>query len=397
MVQRKKRLSIAYLDLDDIRNPLLNAGQARATYEVASRLATRGYDITVYCSRYPGSRDRREKGITYKHIAVGTSSIKLNNLLYILLLPFYVHKIKADLILESFVAPISTTMAPLFTKIPVIGIPSMFNAKEFTQKYHFPFHLIEKMGIKFYKYLLPYSDIDSTKAKKLNPNITYKIVPQGVGEEYFAIKQQKPEYILFLSRFDVAQKGLDLLLKAYAKVAHKIGYPLVLAGHGPDIEKVQTLIGELGLNKKVKLIGPTYGKKKFDVMAKALYVTFPSRHDEMCLWSLEALAGGLPLIGFDLPESAWMSNEVSLKAKRYSIDDYARMLMKAAQPERIASMRKESRTFAKQFTWENVINEYESFMQEVIEKEANLISQSIFSRLLTKLVFWRDAEVSISK
>lgn len=365
----KKKLHIAYLDLDDIRNPLLAAGQATATYNVGSRLAARGHKVTVYCSKYPGYKDRIQDGIHYKHIAVGTKWIKLNNALYIMLLPFYVRKIKADVIIESFVAPISTTFAPLFTKIPVIGLPSMFNAREFAKKYHFPFHWIESFGMKFYKYILPYSDIDSAKAKRLNPNIEFKIVTQGVGEEYFAIKHKKPEYILFLSRFDVAQKGIDLLLQAYAKVANKIKYPLVLAGHGPDVEQIKKMITDLKLEKKVTIIGPTYGDKKFEVMSKALYVTFPSRHDEICLWALEALAGGLPLIGFDLPESKWMSDKASIRAKCFDVNDYAKALLKAADPKVSVKMRKDSRAFARKFAWKNVIDAYEPFFYDVIEKE----------------------------
>lgn len=365
----KKKLNIAYLDLDDIKNTVLAGGQATATYNVGSRLAAKGHTVTVYCSKYPGYKDRVEDGIHYKHIAVGTKWIKFNNAFYILMLPWYVRKIKADLILESFVAPVSTTFSPLFTKIPVIGVPSMFNAKEFTQKYHLPFHLVEKFGIKYYKYLLPYSKIDSAKAKSMNPKIIYKIVPQGVGSEYFAIKQRKPEYILYLSRFDVAQKGIDLLLKAYAKIADKIKYPLVLAGHGPDIDVVNKLIEENKLQKKVKIIGPTYGKKKFEVMSKALYTAFPSRHDEMCLWSLESLAGGLPMVAFDLPESYWMTKKVSMKAKRFDIDEYAKLLVKAAEPKTATQMRKDSRAFAKQFTWENVIDAYEPFFYEVLKRE----------------------------
>jgi glycosyltransferase involved in cell wall biosynthesis len=104
-------------------------------------------------------------------------------------------------------------------------------------------------------------------------------------------------------------------------------------------------------------------------MSKALYVAFPSRHDEMCLWSLEALAGGLPMVAFDLPESYWMTKKVSMKAKRFNIDEYAQMLLKATETKRITQMRRDSRIFAKQFTWENVLNDYEPFFYDVLARE----------------------------
>ena len=62
---RTKKLHIAFLDFDDLRNPLLSGGQARATYEVAYRLVKLGHKVTIICGRYPGSarfdRFRRDR------------------------------------------------------------------------------------------------------------------------------------------------------------------------------------------------------------------------------------------------------------------------------------------------------------------------------------------------
>ncbi len=365
----KNTKNIAFFDFDDIRNPLLNAGQARATYEVGIRLVKYGYKVTVYCARYPGYRDRKEKGISYRHISIGTRFIRFNNLLYIVTLPFYIRKVKADVIIESFVAPISTLCTPLFTKIPVIALPSMFNAMEFTKKYGLPFHWIERFGSKVYKYFMPYSEIDSKKMLNLNPSIIYKIVPQGVSEEYFMIKHNKPKHILFLSRLDIKQKGIDLLLEAYAKVHTKLMYPLVIAGHGPDKEEVLSLIKKLGLKDRVKLVGPAYGIKKKKLIADALFVAFPSRHDEISLWALEALASGMNIVCFDLPEGAWMTDKVCLKAKPFDIDAYASLLIKAADPRLRKIMQKEARKLAKRYTWSKVTRMFDEFIQEVLSLE----------------------------
>ena len=245
----------------------------------------------------------------------------------------------------------------------------MFNAHEFAKKYHLPFHLIEKFGMRFYKYMLPYSATDSAKAKKLNPEIIYKIVPQGVGEEFFMIKHKKPKHILFLGRFDIAQKGIDKLIEAYAKVKDQIKYPLIIAGHGPDEKKIRSLIKELKFEKLVKIVGPAYGKKKQKLISEALFVAFPSRHDEYSVWSLEALASGIPLICFDLPESKWMTNKISLKAKPFDIDQYSQLLLKATDTKLISEMRKEARQFAKKYSWGKVVGDFEEFFKEVLENE----------------------------
>lgn len=364
-------MKIIFLDFDDVKNPLLGAGQAHATYNVGGELVKRGHEVVSVCSRYPGYKDRVENGIQYKHIGLGSSNIKLNNFVYIFSVPFYLVRAKADIVIECFTAPISTMFSPLFTKIPVVALPSMFNAKEFTKKYRLPFHLVEKLGIKHYKYMLPYSEVDSAKAKKLNPNILYKIVSQGVGEEYFKIKSAKKKHILFLSRFDINQKGIDLLLEAYAKVKDKINYPLVITGHGPDGEKIKSLAKKLNIENKVNFVGSAYGEKKFKLMSEAVFVAFPSRHDEMCLWTLEALAGSLPIVCFDIPESKWIGRNVSFKAKAFNIDDYSERLLEAASTPKIEKMSKDARDFAKNFKWSNVAKEFESFFKKILKEEEN--------------------------
>ncbi len=358
-----------YLDFDDIKNPLLGAGQATATYEVAKRMVKRGHRITVLSSRYPGYDDRIQEGIQYKHIGLGSARIKLNNIFYILAIPFAVPKIKADIIIECFTAPVSTLCSPAFTDIPVIALPSMFNAREFSRKYKLPFYLVERYGVRFYKYVMPYSIVDNAKIVALNPRITSKLVPQGVGDEYLAIVRKKPEHILFLGRYDIAQKGIDLLIEAYAKVADIIGLPLVIAGHGPDEKIIQKLIRDRGLTESVRMIGSLYGKEKYDVMARSAFVAFPSRHDELSLWSLEALGAGLPVVSFDLPEARWMPDSVALKAKPFDVDEYTRLLVQATNEELNKSMSVNARAFAKTYSWDRVVQDFEDFMREILQKE----------------------------
>lgn len=369
----KRNLKITILDFDDIKNPLLSGGQARATVEVGSRLIKRGHKITVLCSRYPGYKDRTEKGIFYKHIGLGSKNIRLNNLFYILALPFALKNIRTDIIIECFTAPVSTLFSPLFTNIPVVAIPTSFEADRFAKLYHLPFNLIEKTGLKFYKYFMPYTKDLDQKMKSVNPDVTSVIIPEGVGQEFFKIKQVKPKHILFLGRFDVGQKGIDLLLESFSKVAAQIDYPLVLAGFGPDEQQVKNLIKKYGLESKVKLVGPAYKAKKFKLLSEALFVAFPSRHEGFSLFALEALASGLPLIGFDIPGLSWTDKKVSLKAKVFNISEYARILKTASDAKIIGEMRREARPFAKKYTWENVALMQEKFFYQVLKKEAQQV------------------------
>lgn len=367
--ENKQNLQVAFLDFDDIKNPYLGAGQAKATYEVGKRLTSKGNKVLVISSRFPGYKNRTYKGITYKHIGLGTHNIRLNNLFYILSLPFAVRGLKSDIVVECFTAPVSTMLSPLWTKIPVVALPSCFDAQRFANVYKIPFHLIEKMGIKYYKYFLPYTQEMEKKVKKANPDVVTNIIPEGVGEEFFKIKRETAQYILFLGRLDMNQKGIDLLLKAYAKITSRVPYPLVIAGNGPDEEKIKKLIKKLNLENQVKLIGPTFGRKKELVISRAAFIAFSSRSEGFSLFALEAFAAGLPMVAFDIPGFSWVNEPFVDKAKAYNVNQYSRKLLKMSKKANNKKLSQRARNYARKYTWNSVANKFEYFFNKVLKIE----------------------------
>ena len=361
-------MNILFLDFDDIANPLLGAGQARATVEVGKRLVQKGHTVTSICSKYPDYKDRVENGIKYQHIGIGSTNIRLNNFFYILSVPFALLRAKADIIVECFTAPMSTLCAPLFTRTPVVGLPTSFDADRFAKQYHLPVHWLERYCLRFYTYFMPYTPAYDKKMKKYNPSVISKLIPEGVSPEFFAIKQKTPKYILFLGRIEINQKGIDLLLKAYAKIAKIAKYPLVIAGKGPDEKKMHELIARYKLESYVSFVGPAYGAKKSTLLSEALYVVMPSRNEGFSLFSLEALASGLPIIGFDIDGFSWTTNQPVLKAAAFDTDDYAKKMLSAMKPTVSSTLRSTARKSVKNFTWDAVAYEFELFFKAIITK-----------------------------
>jgi glycosyltransferase involved in cell wall biosynthesis len=265
--------------------------------------------------------------------------------------------------------PISALCSPLFTRIPVVALPTVFAADSFAKKYHLPLQLLEAWGCRLYKYFMPYIQADVNKMKRYNPNIISRIIPQGVGVEYFKIVQKKPKFILYLGRLDTAQKGIDLLLRAYALVADQIKYPLVIAGHGTDEQSIKNMIRELHLEQKVLLAGPAYGKKKMSLLSEALCVAMPSRYDNLPLFSLEALASGLPLVTFNIADFAWLKPSFSLMAKAFDVNEYADKLLKLSHTKDIISMKHNARDHVRKMTWNNVAEQMSNFFEFIVRKE----------------------------
>lgn len=368
----KKPLSIAFLDFDDLKNPLLSGGQARATYEVSKRLVKLGHVVTIVCSRYPGSQDYTEDGIFYKHIGLGSKNIKLNNLMFFLALPFAVRSLKVDAMIECFTAPISTCFSPLFTKTPVIGMPTMFEAAEFSKKYHLPFDKIEAFGVKFYKYFLAYSPINKAKMAKMNPKVYTRVIPNGVTEDWFTIEGHEEAYAFFLGRIDIVQKGLDTLIDACARLPKDFPVKIIIAGNGPPEEeqKLSKLIVEQNVSHVVEYIGRVDGKKKEKLIANCLFGLYPSRFEDFPLVPLEFTAMGKPLVCVDVPGLAWVSEKAAIKAKPGDAEDLARALNTMATNTAVREeLRKNARPFAKQYGWDSIAEQYADFCYEVIEKE----------------------------
>ncbi|MGI5828436.1 MAG: glycosyltransferase family 4 protein [Patescibacteria group bacterium] len=362
-------LEIIFLDFDDRQNPLLGAGQAKATFEVGRRLVQKGHRVTVVSCAFPGCSDRIEEGIEYKHIALGTRNIRINNLMYIAALPFIVRKLRADIILECFTPPFSALFSPLWTRIPVVVIPSSFDANHFSRVYHLPFYIVEKVSLSLYRYYLPYSDYYDQKMRKMNPRVTSQTVPQGVEEVFFEVPRKKSEFILFLGRLEITQKGIDLLLDAYSRIKNKIDYPLVIAGNGPDEKKVKSLIREYDLKDRVVLTGPAFGSEKLDLLSKSLYVVLPSRFEGFSLFALEALASGLLLVLFNIPALGWVHDDVSYKAPCFNTEKYAELMIKLAKPSKAREKGEKAREFAAKYTWDEVTNQYENFFYKVVHLE----------------------------
>jgi len=369
----KQKMHIVILDFDDIKNPLLSGGQARATFEVAKRLVDLGNKVTVICSRFPNSKDIENNGVIYRHIGFGSSNIKLNNAIFFLALPFAVAKLKADVIIECFTAPISTCFSPIFTKIPVIGMPTMFEAKEFAKKYHIPFHFVEALGARFYKYFLAYSQLNKLKMEELNPKIFTKIIPNGVSEDMLKVKTKEGNYGIFIGRIDVVQKGLDLLIDACRRFPKKLNMKIVIAGNGPTTEenKLKSLIQKNKLSDIVSFVGRVDGDLKEKLLANSMFGIYTSRFEDFPLVPLEYASFGKPLICFDVPGLLWVPEKVSIKVKPFDTAKFADALTSIVSNKNLRDKKKSHcRSFAKKYGWDAIAKKYEEFCYEVIRMEA---------------------------
>ncbi|MEU8803654.1 glycosyltransferase family 4 protein [Spirillospora sp. NPDC048819] len=111
--------------------------------------------------------------------------------------------------------------------------------------------------------------------------------------------RREHEVVLAAGRL-VANKGFDLLIRAYAPIAAEHpGWTLRIFGSGLRRERLAALIAELGLTGRVELSGFT--RDLHGEMARASIYVLSSRREGMPMVIIEAMGMGLPVVSFDCP------------------------------------------------------------------------------------------------
>jgi glycosyltransferase involved in cell wall biosynthesis len=107
-----------------------------------------------------------------------------------------------------------------------------------------------------------------------------------------------PLRLLFVGRLDPI-KGIENLVKACARLGERAGpWSLAIAGAGEATYArwLQTLIAELGVGERVRMLGHVEGEDKERAFVEADLLVAPSFSENFGVAIAEALARGLPVI-----------------------------------------------------------------------------------------------------
>lgn len=150
---------------------------------------------------------------------------------------------------------------------------------------------------------------ESHEISFFRPRSPVEVVPNGIFPEEIsplpergAFRARHPE--LAADRFVVSvgrlhySKGYDILVPAFARALRSVP-DLRLVIIGPDGGRRDDLLAtarRLGVSDRVHLIGPIYGRIKFEALVDASLFCLPSRHEAFSNAIVEALAAGLPCV-----------------------------------------------------------------------------------------------------
>lgn len=166
------------------------------------------------------------------------------------------------------------------------------------------------------------------------------------------------------------QKGFDLLLQAFARVADQFpDWQLLILGEGELREKLEVQSNALGLTDRVIFTGAL--ANPFAVLRKAKIFVMASRNEGFGMAHGEALACGLPVIATDCPSGPreMIRHEIDgilVPNQDLSALATAMKSLMSDEPKR-HSLAAKAPEVIKRFDLERIIREWESLIYELIE------------------------------
>ncbi|MFA5098901.1 MAG: glycosyltransferase [Candidatus Paceibacterota bacterium] len=187
----------------------------------------------------------------------------------------------------------------------------------------------------------------------------------------------KGKSICYIGRVSY-EKSIDQIIRAFVIMLKKMpDLTLVIAGGGPEEEKLKKLAKELGVKEKVIFTGPYNYTFKGDIVkiiqANDLYMT-ACKNEVMPLAILEAMATGLPLVvvkekGLSEP-SLMVDGKNGFFAKTDDPKDMAEKALKILSNSRLAAkFGKESRAKAEEYSNEKITNKLIDFYEKIAKNK----------------------------
>jgi glycosyltransferase involved in cell wall biosynthesis/O-antigen/teichoic acid export membrane protein len=369
-----ERPRVLHLGYEDPRRPGAGGGSVR-TGEINRRLA-RDFDITVVCAAYPGCEPRLEDGVRYVHAGIAAGPW-VSVLSYFAAIPLILWRNPSDLVVEDFGAPFSSVAVPWLTSRPVVGVVQWLFAEQKREQYHLPFHLIERFGVRAHRRLIAVSGELGQILEERNHRAEVAVVPNGLDANACVTRRPPRRGIAYLGRIEIAQKGLDLLLRSYAKVAGQIEQDLHIGGDGPDRAALEDLAHALGVSSRVHFIGRVAADDRFQWLAGADLLAMPSRYETFGMVAAEALAVATPVVAFDIPcLREVVGEDAGVLVPPFDVDRYSQALRAvASDPSLAAELGRSGPAQVASLRWETLASSQGQLYRAALEGRAFELSQ----------------------
>lgn len=120
---------------------------------------------------------------------------------------------------------------------------------------------------------------------------------------------QEEKVLLFVGRLG-QEKNASFLIEAFKQVCDSLScVRLIMVGDGPEKDKLQQKVDSFSLHNQVIFAGKQRPEKVVDYYLASDLFVFPSTTETQGLVTLEAMAGGLPVVAVDAAGSSVMVDD----------------------------------------------------------------------------------------
>jgi len=356
-------VNILHCIYDHIGNPWVGGGGAARVHEIYRRISPL-HEIMVVCGAYPGAEHYTEEKVQYKFLGTLRDNYVLSTFSYALRAARYIkeHAHRFDVVVEDF-APYNPVCSFRRHRNAVIQLHQREGLRHL-KKYAvigIPFFLIEKYYPRMFGHAVSESEIGRERYG-LGENC--RVIPNGFDPRFLTLEAVEEDYVLFLGRLHIEQKGIDTLCDA----SRLIDFRLLIAGGGKDEIRTRALFRKDAGNDRVEFAGYVRGKEKEELFRKSLFLVIPSRYEGQPVTVVEAAACGKAVVVSDIPELRYAVEEgFGLSFKKGDPADLAAKIgFLLGNPEVRREMGRKGREYARSFTWDRIAEEHERYLCEIV-------------------------------
>lgn len=241
---------------------------------------------------------------------------------------------------------------------------------------------VERVIIPYTKSILKYLDIMtavSPTATNYARTLTHRklmIIPNGIDLTKYVFNEEAPskkrKTVLYIGRLE-KRKGVKYLLKAFAIArTNDPSFELVIAGDGPDREKLEDMVAEEGI-KGVKFLGYVDEPTKLRLLQEATIFCSPALYGESFgIVLLEAMASGcVTVAGNNSGYASVMKDrgQLSLVNPLDSVEFARRLTMLGTDDVLREAWRDWARDAVKQYDYDIVVDQYVKLYEAACAKK----------------------------
>ncbi len=364
-------MKIVHYAYDDVDNPRCGGGGAFRELALHRRIASR-HEITFYTGSYPGARAHADGGIVFRHLGFGPGYL-LSRMTFALFATFHSLCAKADVIVigYSVFAPVLTFLVRRNkTILEFYHLTGREPFKKYSLFGIFPW-LAEKLALRYARNFLTLTEAMAQLLRQKNPKNRAVCTYSGFDESMLSLKPEDRNYILYFGRIDIHMKGLDILVKAFERVAlESPSLRLKIAGRGTstDIAQLYRLVSESRAKQRIEVRINVSTEEKHELFRCASFVCMPSRFEGWCISAVEAAACGKATLGtlvMGLKESVQDGETGILVAPEDTAALAEAMMVLHSKRELRERLGEKGHQWARRFTWEQVAKSQETFYYDV--------------------------------